>query len=49
MIRQAGFIIASVETVEFPIIHSKFLRKKLHLFGKCCLIVAHKRQFSGEC
>ena len=42
ILKQAGLIVTSVETVEFPIIHSEFLRKKLHLFGKCCLIVARK-------
>lgn len=42
MIEQAGFDVIRVETVEFPIIHSDFLRKKLHVFGKCCLIVAEK-------
>jgi len=43
MITGAGFAVVVVETVEFPITHSVFLRKKLHLFGKCCLIVAEKR------
>ena len=42
MIERAGFKILTVETVEFPIIHSNFLRKKLHIFGKCCLIVSKK-------
>lgn len=43
MIERAGFNVMNVETVEFPIIRSNFLRKKLHIFGKCCLIVAEKR------
>ena len=43
MIERAGFDVMNVETVEFPIIHSNFLRKRLHIFGKCCLIVAEKR------
>lgn len=43
MIEKAGFKVITVETVEFPIIHSNFLRKRLHIFGKCCLIVAEKR------
>jgi len=43
IIRKAGFNILSVESVEFPLIHSNFLRKRLHIFGKSCLIVAEKR------
>jgi len=43
MIERAGFDVINVETVEFPIIHSNFLRKRLHIFGKCCLIVAEKK------
>lgn len=43
MIEQAGFKVIHIETVEFPIINSDFLRKRLHIFGKCCLIVAEKR------
>lgn len=42
MIENVGFKIISMETIEFPIIKSDFLRKNLHLFGKCCLIVAIK-------
>jgi len=42
MIEKAGFEVITVETVEFPLFHSDFLRKKLHLFGKCCLIIAEK-------
>jgi len=42
MIEGAGFKIIGLETVEFPLIRSEFLRKKLHLFGMCCLIVAIK-------
>lgn len=47
MIERAGFDVINVETVEFPILHSNFLRKKMHLFGKCCLIVARKKR-TGE-
>lgn len=43
MIEKAGFNVINVETVEFPLLHSTFLRKRFHLFGKCCLIVAEKR------
>lgn len=43
MIENAGFTIINIETVEFPIIRSNFLRKNLHLFGKCCIIVAQKK------
>jgi len=42
MIERVGFNVINVETVEFPIIHSDFLRRNFHLFGKCCLIVAEK-------
>lgn len=42
IIKKAGFELVSVETVEFPILNSEILRKKIHLFGKCCLIVAKK-------
>lgn len=42
MIQEAGFNVLTIESVEFPIIHSNFLRKKMHLFGKCCLIVSKK-------
>lgn len=42
MIERTGFNVINVETVEFPILHSDVLRKRLHIFGKCCLIVAEK-------
>lgn len=42
-IQDAGLEICSVETVRFPVIHSDLLRRRLHLFGECCLIVAGKR------
>lgn len=42
LIEEAGFKIISIETVEFPLINNEFLRKKLHIFGKCCLIIAKK-------
>ncbi len=41
-IKRAGFKIVAIETVEFPLIHSDFLREKLHIFGKCCSIVGEK-------
>lgn len=42
MIQNTGFKILNVETVAFPIIDNDILRKKIHIFGKCCLIVAQK-------
>ena len=42
LIMAAGLTVESIETVEFPVIHSDFLRKRFHLFGQCCLIVARK-------
>ncbi|MCE7699970.1 MAG: class I SAM-dependent methyltransferase [Methanobacterium paludis] len=43
MLKNSNFKISSVETVEFPIFNeNNFLRKNLHLFGKCCLIVCKK-------
>jgi 2-polyprenyl-3-methyl-5-hydroxy-6-metoxy-1,4-benzoquinol methylase len=42
IIEKAGFTVICVETVEFPLIRSDFLRKKMHIFGKCCVIVAKK-------
>ena len=44
MCRESGLRIRSVESIEFPLIKSEFLRKNLHLFGKCCVIVAEKKQ-----
>ncbi|NJD54591.1 MAG: class I SAM-dependent methyltransferase [Candidatus Methanoperedens sp.] len=49
MIQEAGFNILSIETVEFPMIHSDFLRKNVHIFGKCCLIVSKKVSSSEKC
>jgi ubiquinone/menaquinone biosynthesis C-methylase UbiE len=43
VIRRAGFSVMSVQSVEFPVIHSTFLRKHVHLFGKCCIVVAEKK------
>lgn len=40
--RRCGFKVKSVETVEFPFVHSDLLRRRVHLLGKCCLIVARK-------
>lgn len=48
MIERVGFNVINVETVEFPIIHSNFLRERLHIFGMCCLIVAEKILISKE-
>ena len=43
MLKNSNFKINSVETVEFPIFNkNNFLRKNLHIFGKCCLIVCKK-------
>lgn len=42
IIENAGFTIVSIETVEFPIFHSDYLRKKVRILGKCCIIVARK-------
>ena len=42
LIQDAGLRVWSVETVEFPMIHSDFLRRRLHLLGQCCLITAKK-------
>lgn len=42
MIEKAGFTIVNIETAEFPIFHSEYLRKNVCIFGKCCIIVARK-------
>lgn len=42
MIEDSGFRVIHIETVEFPLVHSNFLRKKLHILGKCCLIISKK-------
>ena len=42
MIENAGFRVSNIETVEFPVIHSNILRKRLHIFGKCCMIITKK-------
>ena len=42
LIEESGFSVSMVETVEFPIFKSDLLRLKLHLFGKCCIIIAGK-------
>ena len=41
--QNAGFDVISVETVEFPLIRSEFLRKRLHILGKCCLVTCMKK------
>jgi len=43
-IEDADFTIKTIESVEFPLIHSDFLRKNFHLFGKCCIIMAQKNE-----
>jgi ubiquinone/menaquinone biosynthesis C-methylase UbiE len=42
LIEEAGFEVLSVETVEFPLFDDDFLRKKIHIFGKCCTIISQK-------
>jgi len=42
MLQNAGFKILIIQTVEFPLIDHILFRKYLHLFGKCCVIVAVK-------
>lgn len=37
LIKSTGFVLISVESVEFPLIHSSILRKRLHIFGQCCI------------
>jgi len=44
IIEKAGFKIVNVETVEFPLVNKKYLRKKFCIFGKCLIIVAIKRK-----
>jgi SAM-dependent methyltransferase len=44
MIQNEGFSIVSMESVEFPLIDGGFLRQNFHLLGKCCVIVAKKRE-----
>ena len=41
-LKDAGYEIVSIQTVEFPFTDHIFLKKHLHLFGKCCVIVAVK-------
>lgn len=42
MFTRVGFHVEHIETVEFPIFNFNYLRKKLHLFGKCCIIISKK-------
>lgn len=42
ILQHAGFKILTIQTVEFPLIDHILFRKFLHLFGKCCVIVAEK-------
>jgi 2-polyprenyl-3-methyl-5-hydroxy-6-metoxy-1,4-benzoquinol methylase len=41
-LKRSGFSVLSVESVEFPFVDFEFLRKHIHLFGKCCVIAAKK-------
>lgn len=47
LIEEAGFEVLSVETVEFPFVNNYFLRRNVHIFGKCCTIVSKKIPFRG--
>ena len=47
LISQHGFRVLSVETVAFPLLNSRFLRRRLHLFGQCCVIVSERVQPGG--
>jgi ubiquinone/menaquinone biosynthesis C-methylase UbiE len=42
LITKAGFGLISVESVQFPLIQSSILRKRLHVLGQCCVITASK-------
>lgn len=42
LIENSGFEVLSVETVEFPLVNNRILRKNIHLFGKCCIVVSKK-------
>ncbi len=42
LISESGYKILHVESIEFPILDNELLRNKMHLFGKCCLIVAKR-------
>jgi len=42
ILQNAGFKILTIQTVEFPLIDHILFRKFLHLFGKCCVIIAEK-------
>jgi predicted TPR repeat methyltransferase len=43
LINESGFDIISVESVEFPLIDNVFLRKNVHILGKCCVIISQKK------
>lgn len=42
ILKKAGFKIEFYRAVDFPVIHSEFLSKKMRIFGMCILIVAFK-------
>jgi|GEM_PF-777707 len=42
ILRKAGFKIRSYRAVDFPIVHSEFLSKRIPFLGMCILIVASK-------
>jgi predicted TPR repeat methyltransferase len=42
LIKEVGFDILNVETIEFPLVDNDFLRRNIHIFGKCCMIIAQK-------
>lgn len=42
VLEQAGFSIQCIRTVDFPVIKSEFLSRRLHLFGMCVCIHAKK-------
>jgi 2-polyprenyl-3-methyl-5-hydroxy-6-metoxy-1,4-benzoquinol methylase len=43
MMERAGFKVVKMESIEFPLFDSEIFRKNLHIFGKCCVIMAEKR------
>ena len=42
ILRKAGFKIRSYRAVDFPLIHSEFLSRKIPILGMCILIIAFK-------
>lgn len=43
LFENAGFQSIQIETVDFPFIHSNFLRRRFPVFGKCCIILSKKK------